>query len=163
MTTVPADDAQDLINLAGFIQGAFGRVAEAHDLTPMQARLLCILVNGPRGMADLARQFGVEKAALTGLVDRAERRGLVRRAAVPGDRRAVHVTLTLDGHRSATEFHAAVTAELNQLLAPLAPAQLDHFRAAMSAIVQAAGPAGACGPAHCCDQGNSCDVAGSCE
>jgi DNA-binding MarR family transcriptional regulator len=47
--------------------------------------MLCVLAEGSRGMADLARGFGVEKAALTGLVDRAERRGLAERSRVPGD------------------------------------------------------------------------------
>jgi DNA-binding MarR family transcriptional regulator len=45
-------------------------------------------------MTELARCCGVEKAALTGLVDRAERRGLAERTPVPGDRRALRVTLT---------------------------------------------------------------------
>ena len=39
---------------------------------------------GPGGMAELAQCFGVEKAALTGLMDRAERRGLAQRSALPG-------------------------------------------------------------------------------
>jgi DNA-binding MarR family transcriptional regulator len=136
------DDAQSLVDLSGLVQAVFGCVAAQYELPPTQARLLCVLAQSPRGMADLARQFGVEKAALTGLVDRAERRGLVHRAAVPGDRRAVRVTLTADGLRSATEFHAAVTAQLNQLLAPLGPTQLKNFRAALNAINQAAGTLG---------------------
>ena len=40
-------------------------------------------------MAELAHCFGVEKAVLTGLMDRAERRGLAQRSPVPGDRRAL--------------------------------------------------------------------------
>jgi DNA-binding MarR family transcriptional regulator len=68
------------------------------------AGLLCVLAQGPRGMTDLARCRGVEKAALTGLADRAERRGLAERAPVPGDRRALQVTPTKAGHRSATAF-----------------------------------------------------------
>jgi len=85
-------------------------------------------------MADLARAFGVERAALTGLIDRAERRGLVERRAVPGDRRAVRVSLTPDGRRTAAGFHAAATAELLRLLDPLAPAERAAFRAALATI-----------------------------
>jgi DNA-binding MarR family transcriptional regulator len=88
------DDADGLVQLSRLVQGAFTRIAERHDLTPVQGRLLCVLAQGPRGMTELARCCGVEKAALTGLVDRAERRGLAERAPVPGDRRALRVTLT---------------------------------------------------------------------
>ena len=80
------DDADRLVQLSRLVQGAFARIAGRHHLTPVQARLLCVLAQGPRGMTELARCCGVERAALTGLVDRAERRGLAERAPVPGDR-----------------------------------------------------------------------------
>jgi DNA-binding MarR family transcriptional regulator len=147
----PADaaqsDAAGLVQLSGLIRGTFARIADRHGLTPVQARLLCVLAAGPRGMADLARCCGVEKAALTGLVDRAERRGLAKRVPVPGDRRALRVTLTDDGRRSAATFHAEVTAELSKLLSPLAPRDREQFRAAIAKITQSAGPTaspGAC-------------------
>jgi DNA-binding MarR family transcriptional regulator len=133
------DDADGLVQLSRLVQGAFARTADRHDLTPVQARLLCVLAQGPRGMTDLARCCGVEKAALTGLVDRAERRGLARRAPVPGDRRALRVTLTDAGRRSAAAFHAEVTAELSQLLVPLAPQDREQFRTAMAKITRSAG------------------------
>jgi hypothetical protein len=79
-------------------------------------------------MADLAQCFGVEKAALTGLVDRVERRGLAKRTPVEGDRRALRVTLTDAGRRAATAFHGEVTAELERLLSPLAQHDREHFR-----------------------------------
>jgi DNA-binding MarR family transcriptional regulator len=127
-------DADGLIQLSHLVQAAFTRVAALHDLTPVQGRLLCVLAQAPRGMAELARAFGVERAALTGLIDRAERRGLVERRAVPGDRRAVRVSLTHDGSRTAAGFHAAATAELLRLLDPLAPAERAAFRAALATI-----------------------------
>jgi DNA-binding MarR family transcriptional regulator len=132
-----ADPADALVQLAGVVQGLFARISERHNLTPVQARLLCILADGPRGMADLARCFGVEKAALTGLVDRAERRGLAKRIPVPDDRRALRVTLTDTGHRAASAFHTDVTAELGHLLTPLEPHDREQFRAAMAAIIAA--------------------------
>lgn len=134
----PAAEARDLARLSGLVQDAFARAADRHALTPLQGRLLCILAEAPRGMAELARGFGVEKAALTGLVDRAERRGLVSRQAVPGDRRAVRVTLTPAGRSAAAEFHAEVTAGVAALLDPLAPAERAGFRAALAAITSAA-------------------------
>jgi len=87
-------------------------------------------------MAELARCFDVEKAALTGLIDRAERRGLVKRSPVPGDRRALHVTPTETGRRAAAAFHAEVNTELSRLLAPLAPQDRQHFRNTMAEILR---------------------------
>ena len=132
------DDADRLVQLSRLVQGAFARIADHHDLTPVQGRLLCVLAQGPRGMTELARCCGVEKAALTGLVDRAERRGLAERAPVPGDRRALRVTLTEAGRQAAAAFHAEVTAELNQLLSPLAPPDRDQFRTAMAQVTKSA-------------------------
>ena len=132
--------ADGLIQLSRLVQDIHGRISERHNLTPVQAKLLCVLAFGPRGMAELAQLFGVEKAALTGLVDRAERRGLARRAAVPGDRRALRVTLTDAGRQAAAAFHAAATQELSQLLSPLPPADREHFRTMMATIITSAGP-----------------------
>jgi DNA-binding MarR family transcriptional regulator len=131
----PTDAATGLIQLSGLVHGLYAQISQRHDLTPVQARLLCILAEGPRGMADLAQCFGVEKAALTGLVDRVERRGLAKRTRVEGDRRALHVTLTDAGRRAATDFHDEVTVELEHLLSPLALHDREHFRRAMAAII----------------------------
>jgi DNA-binding MarR family transcriptional regulator len=132
-----ADDAATgLFQLACVVLGTYARVSERHALTPVQARLLCILANGPRGMAELARCLDVEKAALTGLIDRAERRGLVKRSPVPGDRRAWNVTPTDTGRRAASAFHAEVNAELSNLLAPLPPHDREQFRSTMAEILE---------------------------
>ena len=91
-------------------------------------------------MAELAQSFGVEKAALTGLMDRAEKRGLAARSPVPGDRRAVQVTLTDAGRRAATAFHADVGEALNKLhRRHSGPADREHFRATMAGIITNAG------------------------
>ena len=77
----------------------------------------------------------MEKAALTGLIDRAERRGLARRSPAPGDRRAVHVTLTDAGHRAAAAFNAEVGAERSRLVSPLAEQDREHFRSTIAEII----------------------------
>jgi len=142
---VQADAATGLVQLTSLVQGIYARVSERHDLTPVQAKLLCVLLDGPRGMAELAHCFGVEKAALTGLMDRAERRGLAQRSPVPGDRRALQVTLTDAGHRAAAAFHAEVSAELSRLISPLAPHDREHFRSTMAKIIAR------CGTSSCPD------------
>jgi len=134
-----AETGTGLFQLSCLVQSIYARIAERHNLTPVQARLLCTLDAGPKGMAELARCFGVEKAALTGLVDRAERRGLAKRSPVPGDRRALRVTPTDTGRGAAATFHAEVNAELSHLLSPLAPQDREHFRNTMAEILEQSG------------------------
>ncbi|MGB6580016.1 MAG: MarR family winged helix-turn-helix transcriptional regulator, partial [Streptosporangiaceae bacterium] len=64
---------------------------------------------------------------LTGLADRAERRGLIARTAVPGDRRALSVALTPGGRDAARAFHRELSAELARLTDVLPPAERARF------------------------------------
>jgi DNA-binding MarR family transcriptional regulator len=134
------EDAEQLIQLSRLVQDVHARISQRHGLPPVQAKLLCVLAPGPRRMAELAQCFGVEKAALTGLVDRAERRGFVSRSPVAGDRRALDVTLTSSGRLTATAFHADASAELDQLLSPLAPSDREDFRTALAKIIATTRP-----------------------
>src|ERR1700678_175786 len=108
--------ADGLVRLSRLVQGVFAEVSARHGLPAAQARLLCVLAAQPRGMAELSGILGVEKAALTGLADRIERRGLAERKAVPGDRRALRVTLTAEGQRTAIAVHDEVGAEVDHLV-----------------------------------------------
>jgi DNA-binding MarR family transcriptional regulator len=124
-----------LVRLSFLVQEIYARVSERHDLTPVQAKLLCVVADGPRGMADLANHFGVERAALTGLVDRVERRGLAERTAVPGDRRALRVAPTETGCQAAHAFKTEVGEELGKLVAGLSPELRGHLGQALAQLV----------------------------
>lgn len=125
ISTTPAADA--IIGLSSITQSVFARAAERHSLTPAHARLLCILAAGPRGMTELAGLMGVEKAALTGLADRAERRGLLTRSPGSTDRRAITLTLTGTGLDTARAFHRDVSARLSALTEVLSEAEREVF------------------------------------
>jgi DNA-binding MarR family transcriptional regulator len=87
-----------LVQTSFAVQAVLGEIAAEHDLSIVQVRLLGILRDREPRMAQLAQLLGLTKSSATGLVDRAERRGLVQRASRPvGDERAVHVALTGDG------------------------------------------------------------------
>ncbi|GLZ03793.1 MarR family transcriptional regulator [Actinomadura sp. NBRC 104412] len=114
-----------LIRLTQHVEQVFGEVGRERGLTPQQAHVLCHLVDGPIGMADLSRRLHLEKSSVTGLVDRVERRGLVARVRDDRDRRAYRVALTDEGSRLACETHEAVNQRLERLAADLAPAERD--------------------------------------
>ena len=69
-------------------------------------------------MLELARLLGLDKSSTTGLVGRAERRGLVQRASSATDRRSVQVGLTLEGRALVSAAAARFGAEATDLLAP---------------------------------------------
>ena len=120
-----------LAQLAFVVHGILERRAAEHDLSITQARLLGVLRDRTPTMNVLAQMLGLDKSSITGLVDRAERRGLVARAPSAEDKRAVLVGLTDHGRslisRAATGFGADVSAML-ELLPP-------SDREAMSGIV----------------------------
>jgi DNA-binding MarR family transcriptional regulator len=142
----PAEPAVDLatglVRLARVVQDVFARVSARHELTAAQARLLCVLTEGPRAMSELAAILGVEKAAMTGLIDRIERRGLVRRTAVPGDRRACHIALTSSGEERAVAVHDEVGRNLGTLTSSLPAARRDEFLRVILDITQASAQPG---------------------
>ena len=127
--------AELLIELSRMIQASYANISERHGLTPAQAKLLCVLADGSRGMAELADCFGVGRAALTGLVDRTERHGYVERLPVPDDRRALRVALTDAGRDRAAAFHRETTAGLNRFISSLLPDDRNRFRDVLARIV----------------------------
>ncbi|MCX5397765.1 MarR family winged helix-turn-helix transcriptional regulator [Streptomyces sp. NBC_00102] len=128
-----------LAQLSFAIHAALGKVAAGHDLSIVQLRMFGVLRDREPGMQELARHLGLDKSSATGLVDRAERRGLVRRSPSPHDRRSVQVALTEQGHQLARE----ATVEAGQHIHALAAHLTDEQRAQLSLLASAAlaGPA----------------------
>ncbi len=93
-------DVDALVQLAFLVHGALERRAVEHDLSITQVRLLGILRDRTPTMNELATLLGLDRSSITGLVDRAERRGLVRRVPAPEDRRSFLVTLSPAGVRA---------------------------------------------------------------
>lgn len=91
------------------------KLAAEHDLSLTQLRVAGILRDRRLRMAELARYLGLEKSTMTGLVDRAEQRGLMARAPNPDDGRAIDVFLTKEGLKLAER----VERQLQDAMAPL--------------------------------------------
>lgn len=119
--------ARDARRLRAAIQALVRRfsVAERADVaccgvTVAQAAALEALgASGRIGLGELGRRLGIAPSTLSRNLDRLEERGLVRRAAHPGDGRAASAELTEAGRRAALrlerqedEFAGAVLALL---------------------------------------------------
>ncbi|MEU5866443.1 MULTISPECIES: MarR family transcriptional regulator [unclassified Nonomuraea] len=124
-----------LVRLAHLVHQVYGEVSREHDLTPQQAQLLCLLVDGPIGMTGLTRALHLEKSSLTGLVDRAEKRGLVARVRDARDRRACLIELTCAGAEIAVRAHDGVTARLETLAAGLPAPHRDLLAGTIGTIL----------------------------
>ena len=110
-----------LVQLSFLVLGELGRIAASHDLSLTQVRLLGILRDRRPPMLELGRRLELGKSSVTGLVDRAEARALVRRAPDDSDGRGVRVELTETGRGVAAAFTAEMTARVEHLLAGLGP------------------------------------------
>jgi MarR family transcriptional regulator, lower aerobic nicotinate degradation pathway regulator len=129
----PSADAEfvdTLVQLSFAVHGIITDVAAAHDMSVIQARLLGVLRDREPPMAELARFLRLDKSSLTGLVDRAERRGLVERVASPADGRSVLVRLTPDGG----ELALTAAAEIRQRVRSLARGLTDGERRRLTAL-----------------------------
>ena len=126
-----------LVRLSFLVQAIYAELCAKHDLSPAQAQLLCVIKDQPRGMTELAGMLRLERPGLSGLVDRIERRGLVRRGAVEHDRRAVMLTPTPSGKRVVEAFYAEVSDRLLEAVAHLPARDREQFARIASKIVQA--------------------------
>jgi MarR family transcriptional regulator, lower aerobic nicotinate degradation pathway regulator len=126
-----------LAQLTFAVQAALGRIAAAHDLSTVQLRLLGILRDRRPTINELARLLQLDKSSVTGLVDRAQERGLVQRTASTVDRRSVQVTITAAGQELIGQGTAAFEAEIAVLVADLSPSQRSRLSASASLIVAA--------------------------
>jgi MarR family transcriptional regulator, lower aerobic nicotinate degradation pathway regulator len=115
------DPVDGLAQLSFVIMGMLERRAADRDLSIPATRLLGVLRDREPTMQQLARLLELDKSSVTGLVGRAERRGLVARVPSPADKRAVLVRLTDEGRSLVSEaaglFATDVTAMLGHLAA----------------------------------------------
>ena len=99
------------------------RIAAEHDLSLTQLRVLAILRDRRVKMSELTNFLGLDKSTVSGLVDRAEKRGLLQRAPNPHDGRGVDVFLAPSGMRLAERGVAQAAQSLSPMPSALTPAE----------------------------------------
>lgn len=107
--------ADALVPIAFATMAILTKVGAENDLSLTLNRVLGILWDRRPRMAELADYLGLEKQTMSGLIARAEKRGLVARAPNAEDGRATDVFLTSEG----TELVKRLHAQTQQALAPL--------------------------------------------
>jgi DNA-binding MarR family transcriptional regulator len=124
-----------LVRTAFLVDAVYADAVRHFDLTVQQASLLCVLMVRPYGMFELAKTLGLAKSSITGLVDRCEKRDLVRREPDPGDGRASRVALTAKGAQLAEEFHDETTRRVADLPLGLSQGERDTLVALLTKVV----------------------------
>jgi DNA-binding MarR family transcriptional regulator len=121
---VAHDGLVDALVQASFVTMAvLSKVGAEYDLSLTQLRVLGILRDRRVRMTRLADYLGLEKSTMTGLVDRAVKRGLLERGRGAHDGRAVDVFLSSRGAALAERVHTQVRRSLSTLTSELGPGE----------------------------------------
>ncbi len=137
----PPDDPTDmledaLVRSAFHVVGILTRIGAENDMSLTQLRVLGILRDRRARMTGLAAHLGLDKSTMSGLVDRAERRGLLARGKNPEDGRVVDVFATPAG----LELAQRLLLEIRRALAPsterLTPEQREQLTRLLELILE---------------------------
>jgi len=110
------------------------RVLERFCLTPGDSKVLMHLDSDTgQSMGSLAMAWSCDASNATWMVDRLEKRGLVERRAVPGDRRMKIVALTSAGIKMQAALYEALYQPPTEL-PDMSPEELDALRAALAKL-----------------------------
>ncbi|KAA0021405.1 MarR family winged helix-turn-helix transcriptional regulator [Antrihabitans cavernicola] len=135
--TVDLGIVDALAQLSFAVQNALARRAAAYELSMTQVRLMGVLRDRTAGMQQIAGLLELDKSSVTGLVDRAVKRGLVVKQTSTDDRRVSRVELTAEGHRIARMVGEEFGGDVLALLAGIDAADIAALsRIASDVIVE---------------------------
>lgn len=113
---LPGEGLADALVPTAFVTMAvLNKIGAENDLSLTLIRVLGILLDRRPRMAELADYLGLERQTMSGLIARAEKKGLVARAPNAEDGRATDVFLTSEGVKLVKRLHA----QTQQALTPL--------------------------------------------
>ncbi len=137
-----AKNRQVVVGELGQALQAYQRSTQAFDdevgrvlgLNPVDLRCLDWLTEGPMSATRLAEATGLSAAATTSMIDRLERKGLVRRRKHETDRRQVIVEMTEDGQARTWAMYGPLVEAGMPLLDKFDTAELKAMRDHLVAI-----------------------------
>ena len=121
--TAPDPVVDPLVQLSFAVLDILGRAAALHELSVTQLRLLGILRDRTPTMAEIAVFLRLDRSSVSGLIDRAEKRGIVARRTSSRDARVTTVELTTEGRDLANNVGPTLYAQIEKLLGQLTPAE----------------------------------------
>lgn len=111
-----------------FIQKRFG-------LPALEMQLIqYIMLNGPQRMKDISEHFHIKLSTFTSIVDKGERRGVLKRINSKEDRRVVHLDVSTRGKNLYKKYTQALSEFLNQMEIEWNERELSQFRSGLEAF-----------------------------
>ncbi len=105
-------------------------------LTALQWSPLLLIAQGKGDTAAaLARSLDTDTGAVTRMLDRLERKGLVRRQRSTGDRRVIHLALTAEGRHAIGLVPFAIAEVLNLHLTGFSEREVDQLKGFLRRII----------------------------
>jgi DNA-binding MarR family transcriptional regulator len=89
---------------------------------------------GATSPGDIARLWQVTPGGLTGIIDRLEGRGLVRRETDPADRRRAHLVMTVEGDATRVRIGQELATEFASQLATASADELAALDTALAVL-----------------------------
>jgi DNA-binding MarR family transcriptional regulator len=127
-----------LVQASFAVQGVLAQVGAEHDVSLVLVRMLGVLRDRTLPMSEVAAHLGLDRSSVTGLVTRAEGRGLVRRSRNREDGRGVVVGLTAKGTRIVAAAEASVDRHLLQLTGPLTERERERLTSLLERMISPA-------------------------
>jgi DNA-binding MarR family transcriptional regulator len=104
------------------------------DLSLRQLSALQMIEDETTTLGDVARRLMVTPAVVTGLIDRLEKRGYVRRVASSGDRRRVNLALTPEGRDAAARSEQRLIDEVGAKMANFSADELKTLEKGLALL-----------------------------
>ena len=105
-------------------------------ITSQQGSILFMVASGKCLLAaELAREYGIDASAVTRLVDRLEKRGLLTRVRSNEDRRVVRLALTPEGHAIAARMPGIFNGVLDNLLGGFTPEEVGFLKSMLRRVL----------------------------
>ncbi|MEQ5838135.1 MULTISPECIES: MarR family winged helix-turn-helix transcriptional regulator [Paraburkholderia] len=105
-------------------------------ITSQQGSILFMVASGKCVVAaELAREYGIDASAVTRLIDRLEKRGLLTRVRSSEDRRVVRLALTQEGQDIAVRMPAMFQGVLDHLLGGFTPEEVGFLKSMLRRVL----------------------------
>ncbi len=109
-------------------------------VTPAQSGILFLLKRKDGlTMTEMGRALGIDNATITGLIDRLERNGFVRRNRSASDRRALSIAITPEGVEEVNRAKAVVRRVNEAIKTGFSGGEIEAFKKILLNIIKGPG------------------------
>jgi DNA-binding MarR family transcriptional regulator len=120
-------------------EASVARAAGENRLSLRQLSALTMIESEQTTLGDVAKRLMVTPAVVTGLIDRLERRGYVRRINSTDDRRRVLLALTDEGRAAADSVSSQLREEMAAALGSFSMSELEQLDISLERLRPVAG------------------------